>query len=150
MGAYSLAKGAGRRYYQGIFSNRGHGLLCYWTRLYWKLKKLLIHLFIWLLYPNYSYHSRSQLTQWRLWRDPELVTIFKLQIYNILCWYMQINKDGFFPADILFLSSTNPDGICYVEVLVYFGYVYWLYLWIYILNSSLVVVHTFCECRLQT
>lgn len=28
--------------------------------------------------PNYSYHSRYQLTRWRLWRDPELVTILKL------------------------------------------------------------------------
>ncbi|KAL1197765.1 Phospholipid-transporting ATPase 3 [Cardamine amara subsp. amara] len=35
----------------------------------------------------------------------------KLQVGDIV----KIKKDGFFPADILFLSSTNPDGICYVE-----------------------------------
>ncbi|KAJ0250619.1 hypothetical protein HA466_0139290 [Hirschfeldia incana] len=35
----------------------------------------------------------------------------KVQVGDII----KINKDGFFPADILFLSSTNPDGICYVE-----------------------------------
>lgn len=29
---------------------------------------------------------------------------------------MQVKKDGFFPADLLFLSSTNPDGVCYIEV----------------------------------
>ncbi|KAL0732595.1 hypothetical protein Bca4012_008804 [Brassica carinata] len=35
----------------------------------------------------------------------------KVQVGDII----KINKDGYFPADILFLSSTNPDGICYVE-----------------------------------
>ncbi|VVA90796.1 unnamed protein product [Arabis nemorensis] len=35
----------------------------------------------------------------------------KLQVGDIV----KIKQDGFFPADILFLSSTNPDGICYVE-----------------------------------
>uniref|UniRef100_A0A0D3AA66 Phospholipid-transporting ATPase n=1 Tax=Brassica oleracea var. oleracea TaxID=109376 RepID=A0A0D3AA66_BRAOL len=35
----------------------------------------------------------------------------KLQVGDIV----KIKKDAFFPADILFLSSTNPDGICYVE-----------------------------------
>ncbi|XP_020866621.1 phospholipid-transporting ATPase 3 [Arabidopsis lyrata subsp. lyrata] len=30
--------------------------------------------------------------------------------------FEQIKRDGlFFPADLLFLSSTNSDGICYVE-----------------------------------
>lgn len=29
---------------------------------------------------------------------------------------MQIRQDGFFPADLLFLASTNPDGVCYIEV----------------------------------
>ncbi|WZY72553.1 hypothetical protein YC2023_004793 [Brassica napus] len=36
----------------------------------------------------------------------------KLQVGDIV----KIKKDAFFPADILFLSSTNPDGICYVEL----------------------------------
>lgn len=27
-----------------------------------------------------------------------------------------MNQDGFFPADLMFLASTNPDGVCYVEV----------------------------------
>lgn len=35
----------------------------------------------------------------------------KLQVGDIV----KIKKDGFFPADILFMSSTNSDGICYVE-----------------------------------
>ena len=26
-------------------------------------------------------------------------------------------KDTFFPADIVLLASTNPDGICYVETI---------------------------------
>ncbi|KAL6570138.1 Phospholipid-transporting ATPase 3 [Orobanche minor] len=26
-----------------------------------------------------------------------------------------VNQDGFFPADLIFLASTNPDGVCYVE-----------------------------------
>lgn len=28
----------------------------------------------------------------------------------------QVKQDGFFPADLLFLASTNADGICYIEV----------------------------------
>ncbi|CAN8244906.1 unnamed protein product [Cochlearia groenlandica] len=35
----------------------------------------------------------------------------KLQVGDIV----KIKQDGFFPADILFMSSTNADGICYVE-----------------------------------
>ncbi|EPS65246.1 hypothetical protein M569_09532, partial [Genlisea aurea] len=35
----------------------------------------------------------------------------KLQVGDII----KVNQDGFFPADILFLGSTNPDGICYIE-----------------------------------
>jgi phospholipid-transporting ATPase len=27
----------------------------------------------------------------------------------------QIKQDSYFPADLLFLSSTNPDGVCYIE-----------------------------------
>ncbi|XP_062111744.1 phospholipid-transporting ATPase 3 isoform X2 [Humulus lupulus] len=26
-----------------------------------------------------------------------------------------IKQDGYFPADLLFLASTNPDGVCYIE-----------------------------------
>jgi hypothetical protein len=29
---------------------------------------------------------------------------------------LQVKQDGFFPADVLFLASTNPDGVCYIEV----------------------------------
>ncbi|KAL5725371.1 P-type phospholipid transporter [Ranunculus cassubicifolius] len=35
----------------------------------------------------------------------------KLQVGDIV----RINQDGFFPADLLFLASTNPDGVCYTE-----------------------------------
>ncbi|KAL6992841.1 Kinesin-like protein KIN-14F, partial [Sarracenia purpurea var. burkii] len=27
----------------------------------------------------------------------------------------QVKQNGFFPADLLFLASTNADGVCYVE-----------------------------------
>ncbi|KAK4715680.1 hypothetical protein R3W88_014018 [Solanum pinnatisectum] len=37
-----------------------------------------------------------------------------------LRWYklailVQVKQDEFFPADLLFLASTNPDGVCYIE-----------------------------------
>ncbi|VVA27683.1 PREDICTED: phospholipid-transporting ATPase [Prunus dulcis] len=35
----------------------------------------------------------------------------KLQVGDIV----RIKKNGFFPADLLFLASTNPDGVCYIE-----------------------------------
>ncbi|XP_051144581.1 phospholipid-transporting ATPase 3-like isoform X2 [Andrographis paniculata] len=35
----------------------------------------------------------------------------KLQVGDII----KVNQDGFFPADLLFLGSTNPDGVCYIE-----------------------------------
>ncbi|KAJ9563811.1 hypothetical protein OSB04_008971 [Centaurea solstitialis] len=28
---------------------------------------------------------------------------------------IRVKQDGFFPADLLFLATTNPDGICYTE-----------------------------------
>ncbi|XP_011034150.1 PREDICTED: phospholipid-transporting ATPase 3 [Populus euphratica] len=35
----------------------------------------------------------------------------KLQVGDII----RVKQDGFFPADLLFLASTNADGVCYVE-----------------------------------
>lgn len=44
----------------------------------------------------------------------------------------QIKQDGYFPADLLFLSSTNPDGVCYIEVhihnIVLYSIVFWIQL----------------------
>lgn len=38
---------------------------------------------------------------------------------NFFAW-LQVKQDGFFPADLLFLASTNPDGVCYIEVFILF------------------------------
>ncbi|KAJ4849836.1 Phospholipid-transporting ATPase 3 [Turnera subulata] len=35
----------------------------------------------------------------------------KLQVGDIV----RVKQDGFFPADLLFLAGTNPDGVCYIE-----------------------------------
>ncbi|XP_073109854.1 phospholipid-transporting ATPase 3 isoform X1 [Elaeis guineensis] len=35
----------------------------------------------------------------------------KLQVGDLV----RVKQDGFFPADLLFLASTNPDGVCYIE-----------------------------------
>ncbi|CAN4124338.1 unnamed protein product [Withania somnifera] len=35
----------------------------------------------------------------------------KLQAGDIV----RVKQDEFFPADLLFLASTNPDGVCYIE-----------------------------------
>ncbi|XP_030499413.1 phospholipid-transporting ATPase 3 isoform X3 [Cannabis sativa] len=35
----------------------------------------------------------------------------RLQVGDIV----RIKQDGYFPADLLFLASTNPDGVCYIE-----------------------------------
>ncbi|PIA47079.1 hypothetical protein AQUCO_01400049v1 [Aquilegia coerulea] len=35
----------------------------------------------------------------------------RLQVGDIV----RVNQDGFFPADLLFLASTNADGVCYTE-----------------------------------
>ncbi|XP_027361174.1 phospholipid-transporting ATPase 3-like [Abrus precatorius] len=35
----------------------------------------------------------------------------KLQVGDIV----KVKHDGFFPADLLFLASTNVDGVCYIE-----------------------------------
>ncbi|XP_057530922.1 phospholipid-transporting ATPase 3-like [Amaranthus tricolor] len=41
----------------------------------------------------------------------ETVPWKKLQVGDIV----RVKQDGFFPADILFLASSNADGVCYVE-----------------------------------
>ncbi|CAM8942886.1 unnamed protein product [Rhodiola kirilowii] len=35
----------------------------------------------------------------------------ELQVGDIV----QVKQDGYFPADIIFLASTNSDGVCYIE-----------------------------------
>ncbi|KAM1194258.1 hypothetical protein ACFX15_020573 [Malus domestica] len=35
----------------------------------------------------------------------------KLQVGDIV----RIKQNGYFPADLLFLAGTNPDGVCYIE-----------------------------------
>ncbi|KAJ9554377.1 hypothetical protein OSB04_018422 [Centaurea solstitialis] len=35
----------------------------------------------------------------------------KLQVGDVV----RVRQDGFFPADLLLLASTNPDGVCYTE-----------------------------------
>ncbi|XP_057482184.1 phospholipid-transporting ATPase 3-like isoform X1 [Actinidia eriantha] len=41
----------------------------------------------------------------------ETVSWKNLQVGDIV----KVKQDGFFPADLLFLASTNADGVCYVE-----------------------------------
>ncbi|KAK9090578.1 hypothetical protein Sjap_023755 [Stephania japonica] len=35
----------------------------------------------------------------------------KLQVGDIV----KVKQDGYFPADLLFIASSNPDGVCYIE-----------------------------------
>lgn len=35
---------------------------------------------------------------------------------HITLFFLQVKQDGFIPADLLFLASTNVDGVCYIEV----------------------------------
>ncbi|XP_054809122.1 phospholipid-transporting ATPase 3-like isoform X3 [Prosopis cineraria] len=42
----------------------------------------------------------------------ESVVWKNLQVGDIV---RQVKQDGFFPADLLFLASTNADGVCYIE-----------------------------------
>ncbi|KAJ8760979.1 hypothetical protein K2173_022017 [Erythroxylum novogranatense] len=41
----------------------------------------------------------------------ETVSWKKLQVGDII----RVKQDGFFPTDLLFLATTNPDGVCYIE-----------------------------------
>ncbi|KAI4385176.1 hypothetical protein MLD38_003231 [Melastoma candidum] len=50
------------------------------------------------------------------------VDVLQGQQWDLLPWkrlqvgdIVKVNKDGAFPADLLFLASTNPDGVCYIE-----------------------------------
>ena len=46
-----------------------------------------------------------------------LVSIYNANTYcNCNLFLLQVKHDGFFPADLLFLASTNADGVCYIEV----------------------------------
>lgn len=42
--------------------------------------------------------------------------IFSQNLDSLLLYWLQVKQDGFFPADLLFLASTNMDGVCYIEV----------------------------------
>ncbi|KAL6983575.1 Phospholipid-transporting ATPase 3 [Sarracenia purpurea var. burkii] len=53
-------------------------------------------------------NSSVDLLQDQKW---ESVPWKNLQVGDIV----RVKQDGFFPADLLFLASTNADGVCYVE-----------------------------------
>ncbi|KAJ8649723.1 hypothetical protein MRB53_002746 [Persea americana] len=51
-----------------------------------------------------------------------LVDVLQDQKWESIPWkdlqvgdLVRVKQDGFFPADLLFLASTNPDGVCYIE-----------------------------------
>lgn len=44
-------------------------------------------------------------------RNWESIPWKKLQVGDIV----KVKQDAFFPADLVFLASTNPDGVCYIE-----------------------------------
>lgn len=63
-----------------------------------------------------------------------LTSIRQLSYEIVKKWFLlQVKQDGFFPADLLFLASTNADGVCYTEV----------YLFIYIFQYGISVLLTF-------
>ncbi|KAJ8773740.1 hypothetical protein K2173_006390 [Erythroxylum novogranatense] len=50
------------------------------------------------------------------------IEVLQNQRWETLSWkkvqvgeIVRVKQDGFFPADLLFLATTNPDGVCYVE-----------------------------------
>ncbi|KAL1807211.1 hypothetical protein ACET3Z_030279 [Daucus carota] len=53
-------------------------------------------------------NSAIDLLQDQKW---ESVPWKKLQVGDIV----RVKQDGFFPADLLFLATSNPDGVCYTE-----------------------------------
>ncbi|KAK3038612.1 hypothetical protein RJ639_027275 [Escallonia herrerae] len=53
-------------------------------------------------------NSSIEVLQDRRW---ESIPWKKLQVGDIV----RVRQDGFFPADLLFLASSNSDGVCYTE-----------------------------------
>ncbi|KAI3733581.1 hypothetical protein L6452_13025 [Arctium lappa] len=53
-------------------------------------------------------NSSVEILQEQRW---ESVPWKKLQVGDVV----RVRQDGFFPADLLLLASTNPDGVCYTE-----------------------------------
>ncbi|AQK65517.1 Phospholipid-transporting ATPase 3 [Zea mays] len=58
---------------------------------------------------------------WKRFQNDMSINNAHVDVLQGQCWEstpwkrLQIKQDGYFPADLLFLSSTNPDGVCYIE-----------------------------------